>query len=115
MDVLLDMVFLPDICFQIVSACWTGKTLLAKTLARFVNVPFVIADATTLTQVSNHSSVHGIFFLKRSIYSFFQVSENMSMASIFCFIGGTIFRNSFVQFYTSILYIYPFPCVLYKI
>jgi ATP-dependent protease Clp ATPase subunit len=25
--------------------------LLAKTLARFVNVPFVIADATTLTQV----------------------------------------------------------------
>ncbi|GLJ18411.1 hypothetical protein SUGI_0326180 [Cryptomeria japonica] len=27
-----------------------GKTLLAKTLARFVNVPFVIADATTLTQ-----------------------------------------------------------------
>ncbi|KAK9672437.1 hypothetical protein RND81_12G100700 [Saponaria officinalis] len=28
----------------------TGKTLLAKTLARLVNVPFVIADATTLTQ-----------------------------------------------------------------
>ncbi|CAI0541486.1 unnamed protein product [Linum tenue] len=28
----------------------TGKTLLAKTMARFVNVPFVIADATTLTQ-----------------------------------------------------------------
>ncbi|KAL3614332.1 hypothetical protein CASFOL_042406 [Castilleja foliolosa] len=27
-----------------------GKTLLAKTLARLVNVPFVIADATTLTQ-----------------------------------------------------------------
>ncbi|CAI5533660.1 unnamed protein product, partial [Closterium sp. Naga37s-1] len=27
-----------------------GKTLLAKTLARFVNVPFAIADATTLTQ-----------------------------------------------------------------
>ena len=31
---------------------YTGKTLLAKTLARFVNVPFVIADATTLTQAS---------------------------------------------------------------
>ena len=31
----------------------TGKTLLAKTLARFVNVPFVIADATTLTQVTS--------------------------------------------------------------
>lgn len=30
----------------------SGKTLLAKTLARFVNVPFVIADATTLTQVT---------------------------------------------------------------
>ncbi|GMN56492.1 hypothetical protein TIFTF001_025599 [Ficus carica] len=28
----------------------SGKTLLAKTLARFVNVPFVIADATTFTQ-----------------------------------------------------------------
>lgn len=28
----------------------TGKTLLAKTLAQVVNVPFVIADATTLTQ-----------------------------------------------------------------
>lgn len=28
----------------------SGKTLLAKTLARFVNVPFVMADATTLTQ-----------------------------------------------------------------
>lgn len=30
-----------------------GKTLLAKTLARVVNVPFAIADATTLTQVSS--------------------------------------------------------------
>ncbi len=28
----------------------SGKTLLAKTLARLVNVPFVTADATTLTQ-----------------------------------------------------------------
>ncbi|XAR57478.1 hypothetical protein NMG60_11025637 [Bertholletia excelsa] len=28
----------------------SGKTLLAKTLARFVNVPCIIADATTLTQ-----------------------------------------------------------------
>ncbi|MFS7899760.1 putative Clp protease, ATP-binding subunit ClpX, P-loop containing nucleoside triphosphate hydrolase [Helianthus anomalus] len=32
-----------------------GKTLLAKTLARFVNVPFVIADATTLTQVNQNT------------------------------------------------------------
>jgi ATP-dependent Clp protease ATP-binding subunit ClpX len=28
----------------------SGKTLLAQTLARFLNVPFTIADATTLTQ-----------------------------------------------------------------
>ncbi|KAL6620584.1 hypothetical protein ACP70R_035723 [Stipagrostis hirtigluma subsp. patula] len=28
----------------------SGKTLLARTLARFVNVPFVIADATSITQ-----------------------------------------------------------------
>ncbi|XP_060167542.1 CLP protease regulatory subunit CLPX2, mitochondrial isoform X2 [Lycium barbarum] len=28
----------------------SGKTLLAKTLARLINVPFVIADATSLTQ-----------------------------------------------------------------
>ncbi|KAF0917707.1 hypothetical protein E2562_021208 [Oryza meyeriana var. granulata] len=28
----------------------SGKTLLAKTLARIVNVPFIIADATSLTQ-----------------------------------------------------------------
>ncbi|MCB1774098.1 MAG: AAA family ATPase, partial [Gammaproteobacteria bacterium] len=27
----------------------TGKTLIAQTLARFLDVPFVIADATTLT------------------------------------------------------------------
>ncbi|KAJ1423253.1 P-loop containing nucleoside triphosphate hydrolase [Sesbania bispinosa] len=33
----------------------SGKTLLAKALARFVNVPFVIADATTLTQESMYS------------------------------------------------------------
>lgn len=28
----------------------SGKTLLAKTIARYLNVPFVIADATTLTE-----------------------------------------------------------------
>ena len=27
----------------------SGKTLLAKTLAKLVNVPFALADATTLT------------------------------------------------------------------
>ncbi|KAE8687681.1 ATP-dependent Clp protease ATP-binding subunit ClpX [Hibiscus syriacus] len=35
----------------------SGKTLLAKTLARFVNVPFVIADATSLTQASPLSTL----------------------------------------------------------
>ena len=29
----------------------SGKTLLARTLARLVDVPFAIADATCLTQV----------------------------------------------------------------
>ena len=29
---------------------WPGKTLLAETLARLLNVPFTIADATTLTE-----------------------------------------------------------------
>lgn len=28
----------------------SGKTLLAKTLAKLINVPIAIADATTLTQ-----------------------------------------------------------------
>ncbi|PNY10736.1 ATP-dependent clp protease ATP-binding subunit ClpX-like protein [Trifolium pratense] len=37
----------------------SGKTLLAKTLARFVNVPFVIADATTLTQAIPVSDLAG--------------------------------------------------------
>lgn len=39
-----------SVYFDVISR--TGKTLLAKTLARLVNVPFVIADATTLTQAS---------------------------------------------------------------
>lgn len=35
----------------IVGPTGSGKTLLAKTLAKLVNVPLVIADATCLTQV----------------------------------------------------------------
>ena len=34
----------------IIGSTGTGKTLLAKTLARMMNVPFAITDATTLTQ-----------------------------------------------------------------
>ncbi|GKE61317.1 Clp protease regulatory subunit ClpX1, mitochondrial isoform X2, partial [Tanacetum coccineum] len=40
----------------------TWKTLLAKTLARLVNVPFVIADATTLTKAM--SGRCGIYFIQ---------------------------------------------------
>jgi hypothetical protein len=45
----------------------TGKILLAKTLARFVNVPFVIADATAITQVIMESSVVPIFVIILSV------------------------------------------------
>jgi ATP-dependent protease Clp ATPase subunit len=34
-----------------------GKTLLAKTLARLVNVPFAMADATTLTQAGGRAGL----------------------------------------------------------
>ncbi|KAG2310475.1 hypothetical protein Bca52824_022032 [Brassica carinata] len=45
-----DMVELEKSNILLMGQTGTWKTLLAKTLARFVNVPFVIADATTLTQ-----------------------------------------------------------------
>ncbi len=35
---------------MLIGSTGTGKTLLAQTLARFLDVPFVIADATTLTE-----------------------------------------------------------------
>ena len=35
---------------QLIGPTGSGKTLLAQTLARLLNVPFVIADATTLTE-----------------------------------------------------------------
>ena len=41
--------FPPLLLLQGPTGC--GKTLLAKTLARLVNVPFAMSDATTLTQV----------------------------------------------------------------
>ena len=36
----------------------SGKTLLAETLARLLNVPFTIADATTLTEAGCSSPAH---------------------------------------------------------
>ena len=45
--------FSSDFCCIFIFSVRTGKTLIAKTLARFVNVPFVIADATSLTQASS--------------------------------------------------------------
>ncbi|KAJ0518488.1 putative ATPase, AAA-type, core, Clp protease, ATP-binding subunit ClpX [Helianthus annuus] len=40
----------------------SGKTLLAKTLARLVNVPFVITDATTLTQAATLGKMWNLFY-----------------------------------------------------
>ena len=41
-------------CKRAILSCWglqgSGKTLLAQTLARLLNVPFAIADATSLTE-----------------------------------------------------------------
>lgn len=39
----------------------SGKTLLARTLARVLDVPFAMSDATTLTQVRNGGSEHGVY------------------------------------------------------
>uniref|UniRef100_A0A452ZND7 AAA+ ATPase domain-containing protein n=1 Tax=Aegilops tauschii subsp. strangulata TaxID=200361 RepID=A0A452ZND7_AEGTS len=44
----------------------SGKTLLAKTLARFANVPFVIADATAITQAADfdvEAAERGIIYI----------------------------------------------------
>ncbi|CAI0438519.1 unnamed protein product [Linum tenue] len=59
----------------------TGKTLLAKTLARIVNVPFVIADATTLTQASYvGEDVESVLYKLLSVwFSFYSICDFISV------------------------------------
>lgn len=69
----------------------TGKTLLAKTLARLVNVPFVIADATTLTQARLYSKFDFHFFsfiLLLYIHEIFEIFNRFLQ-----FAGGLCWRR----------------------
>lgn len=50
---------------MIVGPTGSGKTLLAKTLAKLVDVPLVIADATCLTQVCVVTAPCGPFLCRR--------------------------------------------------
>lgn len=54
----IDLVELDKSNVLLLGPTGSGKTLLAKTLARLVNVPFAIADATSLTQRSIGMSYH---------------------------------------------------------
>lgn len=49
----------------------TGKTLLAKTLARIVNVPFAIADATSLTQASCFTNPFKVWLITQNRCMFY--------------------------------------------
>ena len=44
----------------------SGKTLLAQTLARILDVPFTMADATTLTEAGYDMKLRITFHLQRA-------------------------------------------------
>ncbi|CAI9278619.1 unnamed protein product [Lactuca saligna] len=76
----------------------SGKTLLAKTLARVVNVTFVIADATTLTQAGYVGEDVESIFYKLLVVADFNVEaaqQATTMANTFiiiisCFDSSTL-------------------------
>ena len=50
-ELAIDMLKNDAVTVKLITGTWgSGKTLLAQTLARMLNVPFAIADATTLTE-----------------------------------------------------------------
>lgn len=57
-----------------------GKTLLAKTLAKLVNVPFAMSDATTLTQVGAHA-----FFAR---FACMRCLVGWGAAAVLAWVGG---------------------------
>lgn len=46
-------------CVSVYGDIWSGKTLLARTLANVIDIPFSINDATSFTQVL-HFATKGI-------------------------------------------------------
>ncbi|KAK7344078.1 hypothetical protein VNO77_13325 [Canavalia gladiata] len=113
----------------------SGKTLLAKTLARFVNVPFVIADATTLTQAGyvgedvesilykllalmiNGSSINRAFYLHH-LGSLDQICKSQPAQFSYHFILAEqrkCLACAFINFYISLCLFsapYLFTCVV---
>lgn len=74
----------------------TGKTLLAKTLARIVNVPFVIVDATTLTQASEFLDLTTISLIICSHLSILKHSMIIYLIFFFFLISLPEGNNNFI-------------------